>query len=144
MTGVDREFVEKTIREIEEGLSEIRSSVALDMESFMRDKSRRFTARYSIILIVEAAADLGIAILRQCFNEKAESYREVFVKLAEKGVLSYNTARGMSLLASLRNMIVHRYWGIDDARIYSEAKSSGIKAVESFIREVEEYVSKDP
>ena len=59
------------------------------------------------------------------------------------GVISFRVAEGMASLASLCNMIVYRYWGVDDARIYREAKGGGIDTVEEFIREVREYVSKD-
>ncbi len=97
-----------------------------------------------MILIVEAASDLGIAILRHYFGDVAESYREVFLKLGEKGVISFKTAEGMASLASLRNMIVHRYWDIDDARIYRETKEGGIDIIERFVVEVERYVSEDP
>jgi len=41
-------------------------------------------------------------------------------------------------------MIVHRYWSIDDARIYREAKNSGISIIKELIKEVEDYVAKDP
>ena len=62
--------------------------------------------------------------------------------MAEKGVLSYNIAERMSALTSLRNMIVHRYWSIDDVRIYREAKNNGVRVIEKFIKEVEKYVFK--
>lgn len=145
MVRIDREYFGNVIREINDGLEEIREIVtAMDLEDFMRNRSKRFAMRYSIVLVVEAAADLGIAILRQGFNEEARSYREVFLKLAEKGVISFNVAEGMASLASLRNMIVHRYWDIDDARIYREARSGGVEVIEGFVREVRDYVAKDP
>lgn len=144
MARIDQEYVEKIVNEILEGLDEIKNTITLGIEDFIRNKSKRFSMRYSIILVVEVAADLGVAVLRQCFNDKAESYREVFSKLAEKGVISYSTAKGMVSLASLRDMIVHRYWSVDDARIYREAKSNGVRTIELFIKEVRDYVSKDP
>ena len=52
------------------------------------------------MLIVEAAADLSLALLKQCFGEDAGSYREVFLKLAGRGVISFDVAEGMSSLAS--------------------------------------------
>jgi len=39
-------------------------------------------------------------------------------------------------------MIVHRYWSIDDVRIYREAKNNGVRVIEKFIKEVEKYVFK--
>jgi len=144
MARIDHEYVKRLINDITEGLNEIRTITRLSIDDFLRNRSMRFSMRYSIVLIVEAAADLGLAILRRCFDEEAESYREVFSKLAKRGVLSYDTAEGMSSLASLRNMVVHRYWGIDDARIYREAKGNGVRVVERFVKEVEEYALKDP
>jgi len=141
---IDREYVKNVINEIRDGLEEIRRIVAMGLDDFMRNRGMRFAMRYSIILVVEASADLGLAILRHYFGEEARSYREVFLKLAEKGVISFKVAEGMASLASLRNMIVHRYWGVDDARIYREARGNGVGVVEGFIAEVESYVSKDP
>lgn len=51
----------------------------------------------------------------------------------------------MAKLASLRNLIVHRYWTIDDLRIYKEAKQNGLEAVERFVKEATNYVeAKNP
>ncbi len=144
MTKIDKEYIRNVISEISEGLEEIKELTSTNIDDFIRSRSKRFAMRYSIILVVEAATDLGIMILRQVFNEDARSYREVFLKLAEKGVIHLDVAEKMASLASLRNMIVHRYWGIDDARIYREARGSGISIIEKFIKEVEDYVSKDP
>ncbi len=144
MVRVDKEYFENVMQELREGLEEVKKLITVGLEEFMRNRSLRFAMRYSVVLIVEAAADLGIAILKQYFGEGAKSYREVFLKLAEKGVISFEVAEGMASLASLRNMIVHRYWSIDDARIYREAKSGGVDVIKKFIKEVGEYVSKDP
>ena len=132
------------IKEIKDGLDEVKEIIAVGLNDFIRDRSKRFAMRYSVVLVVEAAADLGVVILKRCFDEEVRSYREVFLKLAERGVVSFGVAEGMASLASLRNMIVHRYWGVDDARIYREAKHGGVSIVEGFIKEVMDYVSKDP
>lgn len=144
VVGIDREYVMNLIGEMREGLDEVKEIVTADLNEFIRDRGKRFAMRYSVVLIVEAAADLGIAILKQCFNEEVKSYRDVFLKLGEKGVIGFDVAEGMASLASLRNMIVHRYWGVDDARVYRGAKYGGIDVVEKFIKEVMDYVSKDP
>ncbi len=144
MPKIDLDYYKRITRDIVDGLEEIEDTVKLSIDEFIHNKSKRYAMRYAVILVVEAAADLGVAILRQYFDEEPESYREVFLKLAEKGVIKYATARGMALLASLRNMIVHRYWRIDDARIYVEAKNNGIETIKNFLKEVNDYVSKDP
>ncbi|NHV98870.1 MAG: DUF86 domain-containing protein [Thaumarchaeota archaeon] len=52
------------------------------------------------------------------------------------------TARGMAALARLRNLIVHRYWLVNDSRIYREAKASGMRLISKFVEEVREYVER--
>jgi len=67
------------------------------------------------------------------------------MKLLEKGVISAETAESMVKLAGLRNLIVHRYWVINDLRIYEEAMRGGIRVLEEFISEVSRCVeAEDP
>ncbi len=66
---------------------------------------------------------------------------QVFRKLLERGVLSRDVGEGMIKLVRLRNLIVHRYWEVDDTRMYREIREEGIRLVRRFIGEVERYVS---
>lgn len=111
----------------------------LDFSEFLRDRRARFALRYSIMLMVEALADLAVAILEKDFQVAPRSYREAFTLLAEKGVVAAESASRMERLAALRNMIVNRYWAVDDARVYREAKEGGLEAVRAFIEEVGRY-----
>jgi len=88
---------------------------------------------------------MGRVILEKDFRVAVESYREAFLKPAEKGVINAEIAQSMARLAGLRNIIVHRYWSVDDMSIYNDARRSGVEAVERFIEEVLGYIeTKDP
>ncbi|MEM3447224.1 MAG: DUF86 domain-containing protein [Candidatus Korarchaeum sp.] len=128
--------VKQRISEIEEAIDELEKLFLMDEESFLRNRTARFSARYSIVQVVEAAADIGLHVLERRFNESPESYRDVFRKLALHGIVSPNTAEEMSKLAGLRNIVVHRYWDVDDLMIYREAKSNGLESVRRFLKEV--------
>jgi uncharacterized protein YutE (UPF0331/DUF86 family) len=96
-------------------------------------------------MVVEALADLAVAILEKDFGVAVESYREAFLRLAEKGVINAEIAQSMVRLAVLRNIIVHRYWSVDDMSIYNDVRRSGVEVVERFIEEVLGYVeTRDP
>ncbi len=145
VTRVDKEVVKKLISEAEEALDEIRKILAIELSSFVGNRSLRFSLRYCVIMVVEALADLAVAILEKDFGVAVESYRDAFLRLAEKGVISAETAQSMTRLVGLRNILVHRYWSVDDMRIYNDAKRSGVKAVEKFMEEALSYVeAKDP
>ncbi len=46
-------------------------------------------------------------------------------------------------IAGLRNLVVHEYWAVDDLRVYEEASSSRLEAIENFIAEVERHVEEE-
>ncbi len=71
-------------------------------------------------------------------NRPTETYDD----LGRGTVISGPTSEGMVRLAKLRNMIIHRYWEIDDARLYKEARGSGLRVIRNFITEVEEHASR--
>ena len=123
-----------------EAIEEVREIVSLDVDSFLNDRRSRFSLRYSVVLIIEYLADIAVAILEKDFNEVVESYRDAIMKLRDKRVLGSRVAESIARLVSLRNLIVHRYWAVDDLKIYESAKSSGVENIERFIEEVSRYV----
>ncbi len=69
-------------------------------------------------------------------------YTTVFRKLVETGVLSPKTGLNMEKLVRLRNLIIHRYWEVDDIRIYREFKEKDRFIIKKFIEEVEDFASR--
>ncbi len=132
MTKVDRSVFEKLVSEARKAIDEMRSLTSMSLDDFIRSRTARFSLRYSVVMAVEALADLAVAILEKDFNERVETYREAFVKLAEKGVISAETARSLTKLVGLRNLVVHRYWVVDDLRVYEEARSGGSRCWRGF------------
>jgi len=139
----DKDVVQHLIQEIEEAISEMKKCTSFDEDVFIKDRTLRFSLRYSVIQAVESAADLGLTILEKKFNTTAKSYREVFRKLVLNGVISLNIGKSLEKMASLRNMIVHRYWDIDDLLIYRGAKEGGIETIKKYMEVIKEFVTKE-
>jgi len=139
---IDPDFIKRRINELKEALRYIEKILEEDEEKFVTDFKSRFTLRHLILMIVESAASIAMHILAEKFSERAESYGEAFKKLSYHGVIGPSTALEMASLTRLRNLIVHRYWLVDDIRIYRESKGSGISIIKKFIEEVEEYVGR--
>ena len=145
LTKVNREIIKRIVDEVYEALDEVKNIVSLSENEFIKNKREKFSLRYCIVMITESLADLAVAILEKDFNESIETYREAFIKLAEKNIINAEIMQSMVKLISLRNIIVHRYWVIDDLKIYKSAKENGIKGIEKFIEEIFNYVkTKDP
>lgn len=47
----------------------------------------------------------------------------------------------MRRFVGLRNLIVHRYWEVDDERMYKELKEEGLRRVREYLESVAKYAS---
>ena len=135
MECLDPGFVRGHARDIAEAVNRAREIVGMGEDSFIGDWRSRAALRYLLITIVESAVAIGKHVLR-CLGIEYGGYRDVFYRLAEAGVISADTADAMARLASLRNLLVHRYWVVSDVRIYRDARENGLLGVENFVREV--------
>ena len=61
------------------------------------------------------------------------------MKAGEHGIISVALAERLRRLAALRNILVHRYWNIDDARVYVETQAN-LSDLATFIDEIEATV----
>jgi len=130
------------IDDMKESLEIAKNMVNMGYNTFIRDVRNRYTLRLALVEIVEAAASLGLYLLREILGVKRiEGYSHIFRKLVEHGIISPEVGEEMGKLTKLRNLIIHKYWEVDDTRIYREARDGGLSMVERFIKEVEKYVS---
>mgnify|MGYP000005724646 CR=1 FL=1 len=116
------ERIERLLAEIKDSLKIARSIINMKYDEFIHDIRNRYTLRLAVVEIVEASVSLGLYILREFLNiRRVEGYSQVFRKLVEHGVVSSRIGEEMEKLTRLRNLIIHRYWEVDDSRIYKEA-----------------------
>ncbi len=143
LPNLDMTRLHRLLEEIKEAKAIIESILRRTRDGFLADVEARYATRYAIVKIVEGAAVAGSYILETRFDVIPESYVEVFDALSKKGVISYQVGEGFRRLVGLRNLVVHKYWDVDDGRIYDEAESNGLEVVEKFMREIEEYVERE-
>ena len=141
MSDVDHGRVQKLISELREALSLLNKALERPREAFLSSWRDRLSTRYLIVEIVEASTSLGIHLLEAEGGKAPETYGEVFNKMAEKDIISWEVAEGMRKLVGLRNLVIHRYWEVDDGRIYDEGRGSRLEVIRRFIEEVEAYLA---
>jgi len=123
------ELIEARIREINDSIQMLRD---LTTKKFRELSTyEKLSIRYLLIQLVEASSSLCTHILINLFNETSEGFPECFIRLGTKGVIPENLATKLASAARLRNLLVHRYWVIDDEKIYHSVRK-GIKDFEDF------------
>ena len=130
--------MERLLRDLEKGLKIIEEITSTDLEDFLNDLKSRYALRMAIVEIIETAANIGLILLREHGAHEVKGYPHIFDKMAELRILSADVGLGMRRMARLRNLIIHRYWEVDDSRIYREATENGLGIVRRFLEEVRE------
>ena len=132
---VNVDLVEARVREIHDAVELLSGLVARDFDELT--VYERLSMRYLVIQLVEAAASICLHLLLEIFDERASSLPGCFARLGERGFLPEDLARKLASAARLRNLLVHRYWAIDDRRVYESVKE-GLRDFEEFVRLVRE------
>ena len=126
---INRDLLKKQISDIREALANARGLVEKAFGEL--GLYEKLALRYTIIELVEASASACIHVLRELYGVFVESYPECFRKLSDLGLLPRRLAENLVSAARLRNLIVHRYWVIDDEKLYYLAKD-GLKVFEEY------------
>lgn len=117
---VNEELVEARFREINDAVQLLRELVAKGFPSL--SVHEKLSMRYLIIQAVEASSSICLHILYSVYNERAEGFPQCFSRLGQKGVIPVDLASRLSSSARLRNLLVHRYWAIDDERVFESVE----------------------
>ena len=136
---LDRNRIAKNIADIAMARGEIERLIAVDQATFFSDSRNVFSVRYLLIQAVEAMTDLCQHMLARTRGIPCDGYIDCIVKAGEHGIISVALAERLRRLAALRNILVHRYWNIDDTRVYVETKAN-VSDLTTFIDEIEALV----
>ncbi len=97
--------------------------------------------RYLVIQLVEAASSACLHLLA-AQGERAEGYPECFLRPSQKGMMSDSLASRLASAAKLRNLLVHRYWTIDDERVF-EGVREGLRDFEEFVHILRDILDRE-
>jgi len=136
---VDSERLSRVLRDLERSVHFMERILNRPLDEFLNDDEAVYALRYAVIEAAEAAVQIGLIHLRET-GARPASYGEVFQMLGERGIIPRDLAAAMRRFAGLRNLLVHRYWEVDDARLYRELKEEGLKTLRCFLRHVRQVV----
>ncbi|MCS7364697.1 MAG: DUF86 domain-containing protein [archaeon GB-1867-035] len=131
------ELIEAKIREINESIDLLNKITEKNFDKLTIYE--RLSVRYLIIQAIEASASICMHILLKAFNERAEGYPQCFTRLGKKGVIPSELAEKLASVTRLRNLLVHRYWEIDDWRVYKSVKK-GLSDFNDFINYIRKFL----
>ncbi|MCX8135581.1 DUF86 domain-containing protein [Pyrobaculum aerophilum] len=78
--------------------------------------------RYQLIVLVEALASMCMKFARLAYGRFYSSYRQCLVEMDKE--MGTNCGAVLSSLISLRNLLVHRYFQVDDQKLYNSVRGN--------------------
>lgn len=99
-------------------LAHLRAYSRLSPDDFVRDEERVRAARYSLIVLVEAAAAICTHLAARV-GRLTDSYSACFEGLGDMGIIDRPLALRLAALGRLRNLLVQGYGRVDDRRLHA-------------------------
>ncbi len=133
----DSEVVRYRVGEARSAIRELLRLVSKPYEGLSLDE--KYSMRYNLIVLVEALVSLCTHIAVEEYGKLPSSYREALKTVVERH--TPECVEDLEALAGMRNLLVHRYWVVDDAMLYSAVRND-FECVEKLLRKVEEVFMK--
>ena len=133
---IDVEKVYAKFTDITESIERLRAFRNISLKEFLNDQDKQDIASFRLIVATEAAIDLCLHISAKNFKKVAQEYAACFKLLADQGLIDHDLSERLSNMARFRNLLVHRYWEIDYARLYQTITGPDLDDLEIFVQAV--------
>jgi len=131
---IDKVLINGKVKNIKNSLADLSRLTSKKFEDLGIDEL--YSIRYQIITIVEALVSLCSHIALEVYNYEPSSYKDCVSYVGEREKIK--CMGEVKALIGLRNLIIHRYWTINDEQVYNSVKEN-FKCVEEFVSRVERY-----
>ena len=136
---MDKARILKLLEDVKRQADFMERVTAKELDRFLASEEEMYSLRYSVIQAVESMASVCVHLMAKAFGISAEGYADCFQRLGDKGVISNELGTRLAAMARLRNLVVHRYWDVDDARIFVYCRE-GVKDLREFVKNVAAFV----
>ncbi|WP_297465099.1 DUF86 domain-containing protein [Thermococcus sp.] len=121
------------MEEAQKALSILNELGTLDEEEFLRNKHYVSSAKYNLLVAIEACIDIAYHLISKNKLRLPQDYADFFRILKENGIIGERLAHRLALMARFRNRLVHIYWDVDDGMIY--------RIITEDVRNIEEFLN---
>ena len=114
-----------------------------DEEAFRSDRTAREVVLLNLFVAIRECIDLASHWLADEGWDVPSAYRDLFIALAEHGVIPWKLADRMGAAAGLRNLVAHRYGSVDWGRVH-EIASSEVEGMLAFAEQIARRAAATP
>jgi uncharacterized protein YutE (UPF0331/DUF86 family) len=124
---------------LRQNLDKVQRLVALPDEQFWGNELHLDSVKLHLIQAIEDAASICTHLIARLGGVAPSAYAECFASLHQRGILDASLAKRLQAMARFRNLLVPRYWQVDDQQVLRIAREEVTDLLE-FLRQVGEYL----
>lgn len=124
---------------LRENIERIRQVSGLPDEQFWSNQLHVESLKLRLIQAIEDASSICAHLVSRFGSGAPTGYVECFAALQRHGVIDEVLAVRLQAMARFRNLLVHRYWQVDDTLVLQSARED-VSDLEDFLRQVGEYL----
>lgn len=122
MSELNAALVAARVAEIRDNVAKIREYAAVPDEEFWADERYLYSVMHLLLVTIEATATLCSHAVARLRHQTPTSYAECFEMLRSLDVVDETLASRLTRMARFRNILIHRYWEVDDERVLEYAR----------------------
>jgi uncharacterized protein YutE (UPF0331/DUF86 family) len=139
---VDRKRIQELLGIINDSLYKLRQLSRVSQAEFLEDFRNTESAKYLFVKATEAAIDICNHLVSRIGGRAPRDYADCFAVLGELHVISPDLTRRLKQMARFRNLIVHLYWQVDDARVY-EILQDDLGDLDEYQTQIAKYLQRN-
>jgi uncharacterized protein YutE (UPF0331/DUF86 family) len=129
---VDQALVARQLATVRDAVARIRAMLPPLPEAFEADRTAREVVVLNLFVAIQTCLDLATHWLADAGWDVPQSYGDIFLALADHGIVPRSLALRLVAAAGFRNLIAHQYGRVDWTRVHATASSSGLDDLEVF------------
>lgn len=136
---IDVQKLKLRLSEIQESTSQIQEYTSLPEKEFWKDKRNILSVEQLLLRAIEAVGSICVHVAAKKLHKGVESPAECFEILEQGKVINASLAASLRKMARFRNLLIHRYWEVEERKVYEYAKKD-LGDFDRFIRKIAEYL----
>jgi uncharacterized protein YutE (UPF0331/DUF86 family) len=143
MRKVDAIRIRELLGNVNESLQRLRELKKITPNEFLSDFRNTESAKYLLVVACEAAIDICSHIVARQGGQAPDEYATCFAILADLQVIEVGLANRLKAMARFRNLLVHLYWRVDNARVYQVLQTELID-LDEFCHQIAQWLLTQP
>lgn len=132
MPELDIRKLKLRISEFQAAIKEINQYLAVPEEDFWKDHRNILAIEQLLLRAIEATGSICLHLVAKKLQKGVENMVQYFEILEEHNLIDKELTKSLIRMARFRNLLIHKYWEIDEKRVYQYAKNN-LADFENFI-----------